>query len=343
MDLKAMDPPNTPAAGRIGGQEFRPDRVEYDGNILTFRQGKDFFADREIKLMGFTEAGLNQVATPDKEFGVPQVHVSWKQPGGTLPETQMHLSKYALKLEVGKPQGGRVPGKIYLCLPDQAKSFLAGTFTLDAASIGGARITGRVTIKGDASKTIKLSASYLGHDASGKLHSGHCGFSFQPGFTGFVSSFASRLESSKEDGITFRHDNIVPGTYLVLIAWDDRSLGWQWVEVKGPGEVRIDLTIDPAALGELEVTLPAKTKERRVRLLPLDKDGRLPDKAGRASALAMQLSNYVQATSTEAPMGQDRVTFPGVRAGTYRVLAGEAAADATVKAGQTAKVTLKGG
>jgi hypothetical protein len=342
MDVQAMDPPNTPAAGRVGGQEFRPDRVEYDGNTLTFRQGKDFFADREIKLMAFNDEGLNRVVTPDKEFGVPHIHASWKEPGGMLPQTEMHMGKYAMKLEVGTPQGGRVQGKIHLCLPDKAKSFLAGSFTLDAASIGVARITGRVTIKGDASKSYKLSVTYLGHDAGGKLHSSHCGFSIEPGMTGFVSSAASRLESNTKDGITFRHGNVPPGTYLVLIAWDDRSLDWRWVELKGPGDVQVDLTIDPEALGELEVTLPAEAKERRMWLLPLDKDGRLPDKAGSASSLAMQLGNYVEATRTEARKGQDRVTFRGVRAGSYRVIAGAAAADATVKTGQTAKVTLKG-
>ena len=170
---------------------------------------------------------------------------------------------------------------------------------------------------------------------------GHCGFSITPGTTAYVTSFASRLESREKGGITFRHGNVAPGTYLVLLAWDDRSLDWRWVEVKGPDEVRIDLTVDPAALGELEVTLSAGAKERRVHLLPLDKDGRLPDKAGSASSLAMQVGNYVQGARAEAPQGQDKVTFRGVRAGSYWVVAGGVTADAAVEAGQTARVALK--
>jgi hypothetical protein len=347
MDVQAMGPPDAPAAGRVGGQEFRPDKVEFDGDALTFRQGKEFFADREIKLLGLggpdLREGLKLVVTPDKEFGpnVPHVHASWKKGGGALPELQMHMGKYALKLELGKPEGGKVKGKIHLCLPGQAKSFLAGSFALDAASFGLARIAGGVTIKGDANKPYRLSVSYLGHDASGKSRGGHCGFSVTPGTTASVSSSASRLESREKGGITFRHGNVTPGTYLVLLAWGDRSLDWRWVEVKGADEVRVDLTVDPAALGELEVTLPAGAKERRVHLLPLDKDGRLPAKAGRASSLAMQVGNYVQGARAEAPAGQDKVTFRGVRAGSYRVVAGGVTADAAVQAGQTARVALK--
>jgi hypothetical protein len=347
MDLKAMDLSDAPLAGRLGGQEFRPDKVEYDGDALTFRQGKEFFADREIKLLGFgdldTREGLTLVVTPDKEFGadMPHVHASSKKSGGALPDTQMHMGKYALRLKLGKPKDGKVRGQIYLCLPDEARSFIAGSFALDAASFGLARIEGNVTIKGDARKPYKLSVSYLGHDASGKSRSGHCGFAITPGTAGFVSSFASRLESSEKGGISFRHGNVAPGMYLVLLAWDDCSLDWRWVEVKGPDDVRVDLTIDPAALGELEVTLSAGAKERHVQLLPLDKDGRLPDRAGSASSLAMQLGNYVRGTRAEAPKGQDKVTFRGVRAGSYRVVAGEKSADVAVKAGQTARVVLK--
>jgi hypothetical protein len=351
MNVQAMGPPDAPAAGRVGGQEFRPDKVEYDGDALTFRQGKGFFADREIKLLGLggpdLRAGLKLVVTPDKELGpnVPHVHASWKKGGGALPEPQMHLGKYALKyalkLEVGKPEGGQVKGKIHLCLPDEARSFLAGSFALEAASFGLARIEGSVTIKGDANKPYQLSVSYLGHDAGGKPRGGHCGFSVTPGTAASVSSSASRLESKEKGGIAFRHGNVAPGTYLVLLAWGERSLDWRWVEVKGPGDVRVDLTVDPAALGELEVSLPAGAKERRVQLLPLDKDGRLPEKAGRASALALQVGNYVPGARAEAPEGQDKVTFRGVGAGSYRVVAGGAAADAAVKAGQTARVALK--
>jgi hypothetical protein len=36
-----------------------------------------------------------------------------------------------VKLEFGKAKDDKIPGKIYVCLPDEGKSVVAGTFTLN--------------------------------------------------------------------------------------------------------------------------------------------------------------------------------------------------------------------
>src|SRR5258708_2421966 len=56
VDLHQMDTakhtiPDAPASGRLQGRPFNPDRVELEGNKLTFRQGKDFFPDLEIVVL----------------------------------------------------------------------------------------------------------------------------------------------------------------------------------------------------------------------------------------------------------------------------------------------------
>ena len=38
------------------------------------------------------------------------------------------MKDYSLVLEFGEPTKKGLPGKIYLCLPDEEKSFVAGTF-----------------------------------------------------------------------------------------------------------------------------------------------------------------------------------------------------------------------
>jgi hypothetical protein len=38
------------------------------------------------------------------------------------------MKGYSMRLDFGKTQGGRLPGKIYMCLPDGMKSYLAGSF-----------------------------------------------------------------------------------------------------------------------------------------------------------------------------------------------------------------------
>ena len=64
---------------------------------------------------------------PERPPPLPQVIVRWKDEQQQA-VTQTIGSGYALKLAFGQPADGRMPGKIYLCLPDDPKSFVAGTF-----------------------------------------------------------------------------------------------------------------------------------------------------------------------------------------------------------------------
>jgi hypothetical protein len=58
---------------------------------------------------------------------VPRVTLRWKD-DQQQPAKQEFKGGYALRVAFGQPVNGRLPGKIYLCLPDEAKSFVAGTF-----------------------------------------------------------------------------------------------------------------------------------------------------------------------------------------------------------------------
>jgi hypothetical protein len=57
------------------------------------------------------------------------VTIRWKE--GKETKSQSFTSGYALKLELGEIAGNRLPGKIYLCLPDEAQSRVAGTFNAE--------------------------------------------------------------------------------------------------------------------------------------------------------------------------------------------------------------------
>ena len=52
-------------------------------------------------------------------------------PGAKIPVSAVFVLNYAMKIEFGKGQeGGLIPAKIYLCLPDEGRSIVAGTFHL---------------------------------------------------------------------------------------------------------------------------------------------------------------------------------------------------------------------
>ncbi|HKI69739.1 MAG TPA: hypothetical protein VKA67_09130, partial [Verrucomicrobiae bacterium] len=57
----------------------------------------------------------------------PWVDLRWKNDQGK-PMKQTIKGGYAMRVEFGLPMGDRLPGKIYLCTPDEKRSYIAGEF-----------------------------------------------------------------------------------------------------------------------------------------------------------------------------------------------------------------------
>src|SRR3989442_1719512 len=129
--LNGVRIPNSPAGGRIRGEAFKVERAELQGTHLRLRQGKGFFSDREILVLFNGKqsdlSGKDFTVNEDMGFGsdVPNVHMSWMPKGARLPKTKMYMEGYLMRLELGRIQNGRLPGRIYLCLPDFKRSFVA--------------------------------------------------------------------------------------------------------------------------------------------------------------------------------------------------------------------------
>ena len=58
---------------------------------------------------------------------LPRVSIRWKDEQAQAQKEEF-AKGYALKVAFGQPAKGRLPGRIYLCLPDAANSVLAGNF-----------------------------------------------------------------------------------------------------------------------------------------------------------------------------------------------------------------------
>ncbi len=131
LHLAGVKIPETPAAGRIHGEDFLVQRTTLQGGTLNFRQRPpelgltvNLFANRGEDLSGQTiqiEAGRTNS---------PRVVLRWKN-GEDQPETKNFRAGYALRLEFGQVSGTHLPGRIYLCTPDEAKSYVAGTFSAE--------------------------------------------------------------------------------------------------------------------------------------------------------------------------------------------------------------------
>jgi hypothetical protein len=131
MDVKKMKAPDGPVAGKLLGGDFRLDKVYLQASgALLLKSGKDcvfiflplkFGQAIEGKSWEFGPEGNDKQRPP-----AIHLHIHSTKPAGVASYTK----GYAMRLEFGKAQGGTVPGKLYLCLPDNGKSFIVGTFTV---------------------------------------------------------------------------------------------------------------------------------------------------------------------------------------------------------------------
>ena len=142
MDLTGVETPSSAVAGRLRGRSFKMEKVVLDGRgWLKFVQGTEAVADLEMDIVLF-ERDINKlsgrtITAPSQTPGpVPRLFMIWKDAGASMPNQTSFADNYALRLEFGALAGGSLPGKIYLCMPDKEKSFLAGTFE---AQLKGAR------------------------------------------------------------------------------------------------------------------------------------------------------------------------------------------------------------
>lgn len=126
--------PDEDLTGKIDGLEFALDKVTLSGGRLTFRQGTEFFPDLELDMVLWTKTGEDVsgrkiVVNGSTRHGDPSVTTRARRKGEKLPRTEF-ANEYLLVLEFGDYNAElRVqPGKIYICLPDRAKSYLVGAF-----------------------------------------------------------------------------------------------------------------------------------------------------------------------------------------------------------------------
>jgi hypothetical protein len=135
LDLSKQSLPERTAVGSIHGDGFKCERATLQGGNLTLRQGRSGGPDLGVTVHLFAQqgeelSGKSIDVTPDRAPPLPRVVLRWKDDQGKSSNQSLNRG-YALKLVFGEALNGRIPGRIYICLPDEAKSFVAGSFTAE--------------------------------------------------------------------------------------------------------------------------------------------------------------------------------------------------------------------
>jgi hypothetical protein len=145
LDSQGAQIPQTPASGQFGGRPFTPERAYLQrtptGYLLTVRQGAGFQAEREILVAlplkpGEPLDGQSWNIAPEAP-GAPRVVKRWLQ--NARPQTKIFTNGYVMKLEFEQTANSQIPAKLFVALPDEDKTFVAGTVTASLLVAGSAQ------------------------------------------------------------------------------------------------------------------------------------------------------------------------------------------------------------
>lgn len=125
---------DSPVAGRIHGINFIVERAYFSNGTLTLRDGArgpvifgctiNFGGVQAESLSGQT---INVTTNADT---AAKVVLHWKTDAASGRDG--FDNGYAMRLEFGVLANNHLPGKIYLCTPDDEKSYLLGSFNAEA-------------------------------------------------------------------------------------------------------------------------------------------------------------------------------------------------------------------
>jgi hypothetical protein len=129
LDLSNAKFPDTQAAGAIHGKAFTLERATLSGSNLTLRVGRSGAVELGVTVYFFNHlaeelSGKTAEVKPD-DTTAPRVVMHWRE---TDRMSKTFHDGYAMKVEFGAVANNSVPGKIFLCVPDDTKSWIAGTF-----------------------------------------------------------------------------------------------------------------------------------------------------------------------------------------------------------------------
>jgi hypothetical protein len=121
--------PDMPAAGRIHGRDFICARAILQGGVLTLHSPDNLNVNLNFG-GALPEALAGQTINVTTNAGTAaRLTLRWDDAGQH--EKENFTNGYALRLELAALNRNWIPGKIYLCAPDDLKSYVMGNINLE--------------------------------------------------------------------------------------------------------------------------------------------------------------------------------------------------------------------
>ncbi len=338
--------PAAPAAGKLGSKDFKLAEARVKGTVLTLAMPEEGKAERAFVLSfdlpkGQVIENRKLVVRPEQETEPGFPVITTKTPGD-MPAVLNLVNGYSLTLELGARSNGKIPGKIYLCMPGEGKTFVAGEFTaewerLDTDPPGPQQapyVQGNLVVTGMPKPVVKV--GYLGQP--GKMafvyDSQELDLDGAPAglFTrsGEFGARATTILTGAEAGdpARYEHVKLPPGRYLMYATVrkatpagakdappNELWASGNWLTVGEKAEITLNVTVDTTAVGTVEAKAPAGMGKVMVMLAPAEQPGTTIDD-GLFQGAALSMGMAAEATDGKA-------AFARILPGKYEVRAYE--------------------
>jgi hypothetical protein len=125
-DVSKVVFPDHPVDGKVHGMHFELKSAALRGANL--RLNSENGPSLEIFGLDQPVAGQSYEIQPADSSANPRVKLTWNE--GDVIQAATYGKGYGMKLQFAQVVNRKMSGKIYLCLPDDSKSYVAGTFVV---------------------------------------------------------------------------------------------------------------------------------------------------------------------------------------------------------------------
>ena len=134
-DLSKMRAPDRPVSGQLLGRRFTPTKTEFRAGTLSFASNDFtvFITLERTQRRNQTPADVlvgKTVRINTRRKNPPRISISHLEDERKQWESTSFANGYSMVLKFGPVTDEKIPARIYLCLPDKARSTIAGTFAL---------------------------------------------------------------------------------------------------------------------------------------------------------------------------------------------------------------------
>ena len=124
-DLNSVSFPGHPVSGKLHGLGFVLRTASFKNGDLRLKSANGVQLD-VYRLGNSIEGRSYEIQSDDDRNDNPRARMSWNE--NDAAETATFSKGYGMKLQFGYAADRKVSGKIYVCFPDDSKSYVAGTF-----------------------------------------------------------------------------------------------------------------------------------------------------------------------------------------------------------------------